>query len=135
MASALWTNKYVGIPYQAHGRTLRGADCYGLARIVLENEYGIKLPSYDSDYTESIEREALENILEGRNDWVRIASPQEGDIIILRARVNYFHVGIMVSPSRFLNCRPNVGSVVEELSSPFWSSKIEGFYRHTSQKE
>lgn len=135
MKAASWVNKYVGLPYKSHGRTEAGLDCFGAVRIILNNEYDIELPSYDTEYTDEVEQEVLDELIAGRTDWVRVDSPQEGDIVVMRIRKHFFHVGIMVNRSHFLNCRSKVGCVVEELSSRFWQPKIEGFYRHISRKE
>lgn len=135
MKCADYVNKYVGIPYKEHGRTEEGADCYGIVRMILQNEYGIPMPSYDDDYMDAIEKEALDRILDGRTDWAEVGSPEEGDVVILQTRVHFFHVGIMVNKTHFLNCRPTVGCVVEKLSSPFWQRKVRGFRRYSPGEE
>ena len=42
--------EYVGVPWLDRGRTIRGADCWGLVRLVLAGRFGVEVPSYLGDY-------------------------------------------------------------------------------------
>ena len=39
--------KYLSIPYKKQGRGWDGCDCYGLARLVIKEESGVDLPSFE----------------------------------------------------------------------------------------
>lgn len=46
------TDNYVGIPFVSNGRNRDGADCYGLIKLIYQQELGIELPDWslpDSD--------------------------------------------------------------------------------------
>ena len=44
-----WVNDYVGIPYEAGGRNLRGIDCYGLVCKVYKDILKVSLPDWVLD--------------------------------------------------------------------------------------
>ena len=41
-----WVNDYVGLPYQEGGTTREGLDCWGLARLVYRDRFGVELPDW-----------------------------------------------------------------------------------------
>ena len=49
-----WVNNYIGIPFVSGGRDKTGCDCYGLVRLILQNEYNIELPLLSGDYTNAL---------------------------------------------------------------------------------
>ncbi len=50
-----WTQKYVGIPFLSGGRNEGGVDCYGLVRLILNNEYGYNLPLLSNTYDNALD--------------------------------------------------------------------------------
>jgi cell wall-associated NlpC family hydrolase len=46
----IWVKKYIGIPFVSNGRKREGCDCYGLCRLVLQDEYDISLPELSNEY-------------------------------------------------------------------------------------
>ncbi|WP_396616805.1 C40 family peptidase [Lysobacter soli] len=129
---------FVGIPYLDRGRTLAGADCYGLVRLALQALRGIELPDYgtyaggaDHDgITETIERGLHER-------WRAVTAPVPFDLIVLRVAGKPRHVGLVVAPERFLHApEPLHGrggtSRIECWTDRLWINRIEGFYRHAS---
>lgn len=122
--------KYIAIPYRSHGRDRRGLDCYGLCRLVLREEFGVELPSYDDEYADAAEvRETRDAILRHLSEWTPVARPRDGDVVVLRLP---FHVGIYYQ-GQILNVREGVDCCLEDLDSGMIARRIHGIYRHASR--
>lgn len=128
----IWWNDYVGIPYADRGRTRSGADCYGLVRLVHEEQFGNRLPSFVDDYESATDREHLEELI-ARNmeGWRSVDVPASGDVALFRILGNPAHVGVITRPGYFLHVRSGKTATVERLGSPEWSKRLTGIYRYT----
>ena len=42
-------NRYVGVPWKVGGRSLEGADCWGLVMTIYDQEYNVKLNDFLDD--------------------------------------------------------------------------------------
>lgn len=65
-------------------------------------------------------------------DWQRVERPQPLDLVVFQTGSRMDHVGVCVGRGRFLHVEEGSRSRIEYLSSPLWSSRIEGFYRKGS---
>jgi len=130
-----WVNKYINIPYQDKGRTMQGADCWGLVYLVLLNEFGVLVPTYTGDYTAATghyKDEIQQLIKDERQRWHEVPEGQErpGDVVNLRIMSKDWHTGIIVAPRLMLHTLEGHWSVVENPYSRQWYNRIAGFYRH-----
>ena len=126
-------SQYTGIPFVPHGRTLEGCDCWGLVRIVLENEYGKKLPSFTTAYGE-LEKEWLAEVVSSAIvslHPVKVDVPAEGDIVLMTFRGFPCHVGLYVAPNHVLHSDllGKDSSRLSRLSDMRIASRVRGFYR------
>lgn len=64
-------------------------------------------------------------------DWYRVEIPQENDVVVFNIAGKPAHVGVCLGRGDFLHVEEGSKSCVERLSSPMWSRRIEGYYRHT----
>lgn len=139
MPLAPWVGAYVGLPYQAQGRTRAGSDCYGLMRLVLADIYGITIPAYDSGYDLDKGRagwpEVSEAITVGLTEWTPVerADVRIGDGVVFRIAGRPLHIGLIVGtgPLRFLHQEEKLDSVIEPVDSVVWQRRLSGFYRWT----
>ena len=126
-----WTQKYVGIPFLSGGRTEMGCDCYGLIRLILQNEYDILLPELKSDYHALNAKET--KLLFSENIplicGTKIESPEEKAICLIRTTAGLLtHVGIYAGDGFIIHSRNRTGAVCERIFSPFLTGRIEGWY-------
>lgn len=126
-----WCEKYVGLRFVDHGRTLKGVDCWGLVRLVMADECGIELPSYGEisatelmTVTRTITQDA------NREPWHSIKKPQQFDVVLLRGRP--LHVGIMISDSHLIHVEECTASVLLPLTHTAIKPRVLGFRRHRS---
>lgn len=124
---------YVGIPYQLHGTTREGIDCWGLPRLWYLEQYGIELPSFGDRYgreLDAAERAHIAEIIKGEScKWRQVRQADRGDLILFRVMADESHIGLVVEPGRFLHARQGVDSCVERYDSPAWARRVVGFYR------
>ena len=126
-----WYAKYVGIPFESKGRTKEGADCYGLVRIVLEENFNMKLPLLNgySDALNGKETSAYisENtpLLSGEE----LSDPQVGCVVVLSTSQGLSgHVGVIVDKNMILHTTKENGAVIERIDSNRIKNKIRGYY-------
>lgn len=134
-----WCNRWVsgpsgsGIPFLDKGRGEGGFDCWGLARAVLAEQFGVEgLPDYSDAYSGARNRDSVTRAVRaGLSDgWAQVAEPREGDLIILRLAARPWHCAVAVGDGWMIHVLQDVGVCCERLSSPVWRNRIEGVYRH-----
>lgn len=127
----MWYNKYIGIPYKDKGRLESGADCWGLARLVYKEEYGIDLPSFSTDYTMK-DAERIEDLLvQYKEGWDKLDSPIVGSIVLFRLLGVVSHVGIMINNTQFIHNSATIDTCVESIDNLKWKKRVFGFYKYS----
>lgn len=140
-----WAARFVGIPFVERGRTRIGADCWYFVHLVLKEQFGIIVPTYDGvGWAEGGDREALARFMAAHKDeWRRIPEGQEraGDVPLMRYFGQPIHVGVVVAPPLMIHCERGTESCLayydrrpwrHQLPDGRWMSRVEGFYRHAS---
>ena len=126
-----WSNAYIGIPYQLHGRELDGLDCWGLLRAVYRNELGRELPSYADAYENTLDEEGLTAAfrdVEGL--WQPVSEPREFDAVWCRVAGIECHVGVMLEgANRMLHAMLGTDSCIVRSDSPAWKRRVLQCYR------
>jgi cell wall-associated NlpC family hydrolase len=92
MAIPIWAGRYIGLPFRDHGRDRNGLDCWGLARLVLAEQFGLALPSFVTDYRRTTDMAGISKVITRETKkWTPVAAGREktGDIIILRLRKRF----------------------------------------------
>ena len=128
-----WASRYIGIPYLYLGDTEKGADCWGLVRLILRNEYKINLPQFYHSETRNvyrIQQSIKENV--GSSTTPALQNYQAGDIILMQIRGVICHIGIYADGGYMLHTLVGHDSALEKVDGPKWINRIEGFYRAKS---
>lgn len=113
------------------GRSVEGVDCWGLVKLVYENERGIDVPSYVDDYETTNDRQKISDIIssESAEKWEMVKEPREYDVVILDMRGIPMHVGIVTKPGHMIHCARGINTVHENFTTARWRHKIKGFAR------
>lgn len=129
----MWQNDYIRIPFLDKGRTEKGADCWGLVRLIYQRQRGIELPDYSECYSNTKDVNAITpHIMDVKvKHWHDVATPQEFDLIILKYKGFPWHVGVVITPKKMIHCGYGVGTAIADFPSKTWPvNKIVGFARY-----
>jgi hypothetical protein len=126
----MWSNKYLNIPFKEGGRDLDGLDCWGLARLVYKEEFGIELPSFAGEYDVNDPKLLHEIIIQHKESWEKLTKPEPNCIVLFRMLGTESHIGVVISPTQFLHTRDKYTSAVENLASTEWKNRIVGYFKY-----
>lgn len=127
-----WAAKYIGIPFVSGGRGFDGADCYGVIRLILANEFSLFLPLLLGNYTDALDSASTSPLFAHNIPLIlgdRIATPVPGNLALIRIRGTLSHVGIYAGSGYILHTLGKTGSVLARTTSPALANRVEGFYR------
>lgn len=121
-----WWARYLSIPFAERGRSFTGCDCWGLVRLVYQQERGIDLPAWDA-YGAITERPAIRALLSDAldNAFEAVDAPRPWAIPLFRSVSSVFHVGVMVDDCRMLHAE-KTGVWVQPWT--IYSQQLIGFY-------
>ena len=128
-----WVSQYVGLRYRPGGVDLDGADCWGLYALVLEREFGVRLPAYPgAAWVPGADSAAIGE--EARAyaalfSQVRAGEERCGDAILIRMRGAPLHLGMVVAPGWMLHSHDAADACVEAYNGVQWGRRVVGFYR------
>lgn len=130
-----WSYRFVGLPFASLGRGRDGLDCYGLLRLVLAEEHGIRLPTYTERYVSVEERAEVAAVLageSGRGPWCSVAPGQEApfDALVFAVLGAPMHVGIVVRPGLMLHVSRGHESRIEAYRGGAWAPRLLSIHRH-----
>jgi cell wall-associated NlpC family hydrolase len=127
-------SRYVGIPWKDKGRTLDGADCYGLVVCVYKEVLSIDLPALSRMYSTASDRKTISALIRHKKiDWTPVASNlvQPLDLVLMREGGLPTHIGMVARPGTVLHMRPRQDSVIESYESGLLAPRVVGFYRYS----
>ena len=131
----MWYNDYVGIPFLDKGREKTGADCWGLVRLIYDEQFNVKLPSFaDADYDYADDSRIEDLFAQNREGWEVTTEPKPGSLVLFRILGREAHVGVYIGDDRFIHSRDKFSSAIENLSSTKWRSRTAGFFNYTENK-
>lgn len=122
--------KYIGIPFEDRGQTMESADCYGLVRLIYQQELNTEIPSFDSSCadTRRIFSDYLKQISEY---WDLIEDPQVFDVIAMAYDQEHpklvQHFGIYIGNGMMLQTLNGIGSFIIRMSE--YKQYVKGIYR------
>lgn len=126
----MWWNDYIRVPFQDKGRSMQGADCWGLGCLIYERERGIKLPDYLNFYDNSCDARALAKLInDEKQNWIEVTEPQEYDCVVIRMRNVPMHVGWVTKKHHMIHCAAEINAVHEKFTALGMKDRVLGFYR------
>jgi probable lipoprotein NlpC len=134
MTLPLWCSDYVGIPYEHYGRSKTGVDCWGLAKLVLMEQFSLDVPNYDVYYHADCDVKQIgADVTDVAGNWQSIPAGDEqpGDVALLRCLGQPIHVGVVVASEWMIHAELNIDSCLEKYTGPRWNRRVTGFYRFT----
>jgi cell wall-associated NlpC family hydrolase len=130
-----WAAEYIGLPWSATGDGPDTFHCWALVRHVQRERFGRDLPAIPNpEDLLGIARHFRDH--PERRRWDLVATPQEGDCVLMRQARYPVHVGVWLDVDanshggRVLHVVRDKGVVAQtrdSLSAHGW--RIEGFYR------
>ena len=129
----MWYNDYVGIPFLAKGREKTGVDCWGLVKLVYEEQFNTILPSFADHYEYDDTERIAELTAQYKEAWEVTIEPKPGSVILFKVLGHVSHVGIYIGNNNFLHCRENHSSAIESLDSINWNKRIAGYYNYAEK--
>lgn len=100
-----------GTPYVLGGGSQEGVDCSRFINIVLDDYFGIDVPTNT--------REQL-NV----GDKIRRPAVRTGDLVFFRTGRKTLHVGIAVNSGEFLHASTSNGVMISKLGKSYWRNRF-----------
>jgi cell wall-associated NlpC family hydrolase len=135
----MWANAFTGVPYEAGGRSMAGADCWGLVRMAIMHRCGVDLPSFgeiDADDLRAVHRAMAGE--RDRGTWREAENPADCDIVLMRGTFDgtdgrlkggATHVGCCVDGTHLLHTERGIGATLVPLNHWTVKGRILRFYR------
>lgn len=127
-----WVQDYMCIPFRDGGRDWTGCDCWGLVRLVLAEQAGLALPSFDTVTGAEIGG----TIAEQAEEWlpVRPGYEQRFDAVVMASTIDgrsaEIHIGIITRPGFVLHSEERLGPVHVPLRHPAIRHRVRRILRH-----
>lgn len=112
IGSLRWLNDYIGIPYRFGGRDIDGVDCYGLCKLIYENEFEETLPDWTFDEIDLslFNKEIVKQVSGGT--FEQLEEPQDSCFAICYRTRAAHHMGLFFG-NGIIHCTDNAGTVYE----------------------
>jgi cell wall-associated NlpC family hydrolase len=128
-----WVTRYLNIPFKERGRTRAGVDCYGLVRLIYQEQRHIELPSYTEHYATTADYEEITALVRGEagSKWheILLAHATTYDGLIFRLVGQPTHFGLVLDPPWFIHAikrdRQTVGRTwMERWDTTEWRHRL-----------
>jgi cell wall-associated NlpC family hydrolase len=130
MLQAEIIQKYLGIPYQHHGRGLSGLDCYGLILEIFKDQ-GVELWDIHNEYDQEWSWKGKDLFIENyAREWERVTDFCFMDVVCFKNGKNVVnHAGVYLRMGKFIHA-VKAGVVVSRLTDRQWQERYVGCYRY-----
>ena len=122
----------IGIPFADRGRDRNGADCWGLARMAMQR-FGHDVPDFNVSCFDTPSIHAIYDGQKATWAWQRVETPEPGDLAAMNldalAPEMIQHVGVCIGNGRVLHTMKKRESHLVRIDDPYWSRKIQHWYR------
>ena len=122
----MWTDAWIGIPYQDLGRGPDVYDCLGLF-LALQH---VRHDRVIFDPLCSVQKAARQKLVDRvRPHWRAVSAASEGSAVLFRVRGLALHVGYALDGRRMLHTSRDTGeTVLEDFTALHWGDRREGLY-------
>jgi cell wall-associated NlpC family hydrolase len=135
-----WAEKYIGIPFGEKGNTYGGKDCWQMARMVMQNEFGFTLPDYDDQYAHSTDnvsidkaaRLAVDHWVRREREWIEVIDDLQCGDLAFGHLFGSLHCGIILDHEFLLHIVKGSNASRARYKSAIWRNRFDAFYRHRS---
>lgn len=110
-------DRYFEIPYLKNGRTKEGADCYGLAYIILHEVFGKDIPEL-AKVIDGREVSLVIDVSRPLVDATQVETPVDGDLVLFFKGQVPAHIGVIWNKG-IIHTSEFRGVVYEKLNSPY----------------
>jgi len=129
-----WVTSYLQIPFVERGRTRAGLDCWGLVRLVFQEQRGIELPSYAEDYATTTDHEEITALCRGEvaSQWREIPTTEAQlfDVAIFKILGDPIHFALVLDPPYVLHTlRGSWSHAADRWDSILWKNRLERIVR------
>lgn len=127
-----WVDAYLRIPFRDGGRDRAGCDCWGIMRLVLAEQAGLELPSFDTVTAAGIGG----TIAEQAEQWLPVEAGHEQrfDAVVMASTIDgissEIHLGIVTRPGFVLHSEERLGPVHIPLRHPAIRHRVRRILRH-----
>lgn len=124
----MWTDNWIGLPYQELGRGPEQYDCLGLFVALQAVRFGRVI----DDPLCTMSRAARQKTADAaRKNWGRVPEASEGAALLFRVRGMKLHVGYALDDRLMLHTSQATGeSVIEDFRALNWGQRLEGIYAY-----
>ena len=123
-----WARKYIGLDYKLGAIGPDKFDCWGLVVWIYRNEF-------DLDINDGIfyltKEDRVEQLRQHIGSWIKIDDPIPGDCILILIGGKLPHCGVYVGDNKMIHTIDGMMSSIENVKSPRWKSRFDGYYRYS----
>lgn len=121
---------FVGAPYKKHGSTPDGWDCWGCARYLAREAFGVDVPGWGEVYSaldvkrpDEVERLILEHL----SAWEEV-EVRPGAFLLFEVFGRRAHVGLMLTRRDFVHTLAGQETTIVTLAGSTWQNRLRGAY-------
>jgi cell wall-associated NlpC family hydrolase len=102
-----------------------------LVALVYKNEFNIKIPTYENEYHDALDRKKISEIYTREMQiWIKTETPKISDIVVCRVRGQPWHTGIVVAQGQMLHTQRYINAAIEHYDRFTWKNRVIGFWKY-----
>ena len=122
-------SEYIGIKYKHKGRSMGGADCYGLVVLIYSRKLGIELSDFlDVNYEQKWYKDKKDHIVNNISEiWETVIEPYRvyDGLLFYNSpkKIVANHIGLYIGNDKFIHLEEDSTSMVSRLDN-YWTSRL-----------
>jgi cell wall-associated NlpC family hydrolase len=132
-----WAKEYIGVPYVHGGRSMTGADCYGLAYLILLQEFGVHIPELNYGPDEEGRSRLIMEATENESLWtpVSLLDLHPGDVLVFLIKRAPLHLGVSLGGDMMLHTERGSDVCLANITDRRWVRRFSGAFRFHSLED